>query len=63
LIKVGIILGLAYKENGDIENAKESFAETVRLNKKYYKAHKSLGEIFIDLEKYDDAISKFQDRN
>ena len=32
----------------------------IRLNKKYYKAHKSLGDIFIESEQYEDAIASFK---
>jgi tetratricopeptide (TPR) repeat protein len=53
-------LGLAHKANGDFNNAKKAFEETVKLNKKYYKAHKSLGEIFIDLEQYEDAVASLK---
>lgn len=53
-------LGLAHKANGDFNNAKKAFEETVNLNKKYYKAHKSLGEVFIDLEQYDDAVASLK---
>ncbi len=55
--KIWYNYGLKLKESGRYNDATVAFAETLKVNSKYYSAYEQLGAIYtINLQKYDNAI-------
>ena len=45
---------------GDLESSKEAYEKAVKLDEKYFKALKNLGDIFLEIGDYDNAIKSLK---
>lgn len=51
-----LALGTSYFADGDLEKAENEFLETLRLDKNFIEAHKHLGRLYMQREKWKNAI-------
>lgn len=56
-----LALGTSYFADGDLEKAENEFLETLRLNKNFVEAHKHLGRLYMQREKWGKAIHHFRE--
>jgi len=54
------VLGLALRFKGDLEGAKEHIEKAVALDPHNSEAYNNLGVVYLDLKKWDEAISCFE---
>lgn len=53
-------LGLAYSMNGDLEKAENALKAALAINPNDSESYNLLGSVYVDMERYDDAIDSFK---
>ncbi|MFQ5673879.1 MAG: tetratricopeptide repeat protein [Nitrospinales bacterium] len=55
-----LTLGAAYFSAGDLKNAEKEFLQTLRLDENYSEAHRTLGRLYMQQQKWQEAIDHFK---